>query len=75
MMQLSRDGYVTFPKPPPVLFVSGDPQYLADPQIAVVGSRRPTPEGGKNAHGFAGQLSRVSLFIASGLAAGIDGAG
>jgi len=58
-----------------VLFVSGDPQCLADPQIAVVGSRRPTPEGRKNAHGFVGQLSRVSLFITSGLAAGIDGAG
>lgn len=61
--------------PPPVLFVSGDPKVLSDPQIAIVGSRRPTPGGRENAHLFAGQLSRAGLIVTSGLAIGIDGAG
>jgi DNA processing protein len=58
---------------PPVLFVSGDLACLSDPQIAIVGSRHPTPGGRKNAFAFADHLARAGLTITSGLAMGIDG--
>ncbi|MBA3731560.1 MAG: DNA-protecting protein DprA, partial [Gammaproteobacteria bacterium] len=60
--------------PPPVLFVNGDPHCLADPQIAIVGSRRPTPAGRDNAHTFAAHMANAGLIVTSGLAIGIDGA-
>lgn len=60
--------------PPPVLFIDGDKHCLSDPQIAIVGSRRPTPAGRKNAHAFASHMARAGLIVTSGLAMGIDGA-
>jgi len=64
----------TLPDPPPVLFVSGDPEVLDQPQLAVVGSRNPSAGGAENAAAFAGALAGHGLVIASGLALGIDGA-
>ncbi|MES2624007.1 MAG: DNA-processing protein DprA [Pseudomonadota bacterium] len=58
--------------PPPLLFVWGDPQTLSLPQIAIVGSRNPTPDGRKNARRFAGELAIMGYEITSGLALGID---
>ncbi len=60
--------------PPPLLFVRGDPLLLARPQIAVVGSRNPTPGGTDNARAFARALARAGFAITSGLALGIDAA-
>ncbi|MDJ0805719.1 MAG: DNA-processing protein DprA [Gammaproteobacteria bacterium] len=60
--------------PPPVLFVHGDPQLLNQPQLAIVGSRNPTPSGIDNAREFARCLAAAGLMITSGLAIGIDGA-
>lgn len=60
--------------PPPVLFVHGDPQRLSQPQLAIVGSRNPTPSGIDNAREFAAYLAGSGLSITSGLAVGIDGA-
>lgn len=60
--------------PPPVLFVHGDPALLARPQLAMVGSRNPTPGGSETAHAFARHLAQTGLVITSGLALGIDGA-
>lgn len=57
---------------PPLLFVRGDPACLADPQLAIVGTRRPTPVGAGIAREFAGHLARDGLAITSGLALGID---
>src|SRR5688572_26327373 len=58
--------------PPPVLFVSGNVDVLALPQIAIVGSRRPTADGCANARAFAAGLSRAGYVITSGMALGID---
>jgi DNA processing protein len=60
--------------PPPLLFVQGDPTILAMAQLAIVGSRNPTPSGQQTAMDFARFLARAGLVISSGLAAGIDGA-
>ena len=60
--------------PPAALFVLGKAETLAQPQIAIVGSRAATPLGRSTAAEFARALSRRGLCIASGLAEGIDAA-
>ena len=60
------------PSPPIGLFVSGDPDILMNPQIAVVGSRRPTFDGKKDAGYFAGELAGKGIAVTSGMANGID---
>lgn len=60
------------PGPPAVLWVRGDPAALWQPQIALVGSRNPTPGGREHAREFAATLVRDGWAITSGLAAGID---
>jgi DNA processing protein len=60
------------PDPPIGLFVSGNPTLLNTPQLAMVGSRNPSPYGRQIAESFAKHLSRCGLSITSGLAAGID---
>lgn len=62
------------PKPPPLLFVRGDPTCLSLPQVAVVGSRNPTAGGSENAERFARYLAECGFAITSGLALGIDAA-
>lgn len=58
--------------PPAALFVEGDASLLWFPQIAIVGSRHPTPGGAETAHRFAASLAAAGLAITSGLAAGVD---
>ncbi len=60
--------------PPLILFVRGDPEVLAEPQLAVVGSRNPTAAGRRTATDFAAHLAAAGLTITSGLALGIDAA-
>ncbi len=62
------------PDPPPVLFVEGDADILCAAQLAMVGSRRPTPCGVETAHRFSSELAGCGLAITSGLALGIDAA-
>ena len=62
------------PKPPPLLFVRGDPACLSLPQLAIVGSRNPTAGGSENAERFARYLAECGFAITSGLALGIDAA-
>ncbi len=62
------------PDPPPLLFVHGDPDYLGQPQLAIVGSRNPTTSGAALASEFAAYLADFGLTICSGLATGIDAA-
>ncbi|TAN46995.1 MAG: DNA-protecting protein DprA [Methylococcaceae bacterium] len=61
--------------PPAVLFVRGDPAVLSLPQLAVVGSRNPTPPGEQTALDFSAALGRAGFVITSGMALGIDAAG
>jgi DNA processing protein len=59
---------------PPVLFVAGDAQCLRAPQLAIVGSRSPSPGGRDTARSFARHLAACGAVITSGLAIGIDSA-
>ncbi|MBL4865692.1 MAG: DNA-protecting protein DprA [Pseudomonadales bacterium] len=59
---------------PPLLFVQGDPGFLQDIQVAIVGSRHPSRSGIDNATAFASHLSELGILPTSGLALGIDGA-
>ena len=60
--------------PPPVLYMIGNPLLLHQPQLAIVGSRNPTPTGLGNAREFARSLASAGLCVTSGLAIGVDGA-
>ncbi|WP_330925105.1 DNA-processing protein DprA [Candidatus Sororendozoicomonas aggregata] len=62
------------PDPPAVLYVIGNPLHLSEPQVAMVGSRRPTPQGRRMAMEIAEKLARSGFVITSGMAMGIDGA-
>ena len=62
------------PDPPAALFVRGDVSVLADPQLAMVGSRNPTAGGRATAKDFAKTFARAGLTVTSGLALGIDAA-
>jgi DNA processing protein len=57
---------------PIVLYLSGNVAALAEPQLAIVGSRSPTRQGCENAKAFARDLGTRGLGITSGLAEGID---
>ena len=60
------------PAPPLCLFVHGDPEVLSALQVAVVGSRKPTIDGRKDAGYFAAELAKQGITVTSGLAHGID---
>jgi DNA processing protein len=59
---------------PIALYVIGNPEVLNDPQLAIVGSRNPTPQGQETALEFSEYLAGRGLAITSGLALGIDSA-
>jgi DNA processing protein len=59
---------------PVVLYVQGDPSALSDPQIAIVGSRNPTPAGRETTREFARHFAGCGLTVTSGLAIGVDAA-
>lgn len=58
--------------PPLILWVKGDVQLLHLPQIAIVGSRKPTGAGQKTAQSFAAALAEAGFVVTSGLAQGVD---
>lgn len=60
--------------PPLVLYVKGHLEILAAQQLAIVGARKPSPDGREIAYHFAYELAGCGLTITSGLAAGIDAA-
>jgi DNA processing protein len=67
--------------PPLLLYVTGASEIytqLATKEIAndiaIVGSRNPTPQGATNARSFANSFAQSGLHVVSGLALGVDGA-
>lgn len=60
--------------PPPILYVIGDPGHLLTAQLAIVGSRNPTPGGRELAGEFAAFAAGAGLTVTSGLALGVDAA-
>ncbi len=78
IITLADSGYpqvlLQIPDPPPLIYVKGRAELLANPALAVVGSRHATPQGISTAESFARTLSDAGLTIVSGLALGIDAA-
>lgn len=60
--------------PPPLIFALGNKSLLNTEQLAIVGSRNPTPMGEQTAEDFAKSLAEVGWTITSGMALGIDAA-
>jgi DNA processing protein len=58
--------------PPIVMFYQGNPALLARQQLAMVGSRNPTPLGYETAFDLAASSARLGFAITSGMAMGID---
>ena len=58
--------------PPLALFAIGDTSLLNAHQVAIVGSRRPTPIGQQVSHSFANKLAQQGVVITSGMALGVD---
>ena len=57
---------------PPLLYIKGDEQLLKEPQIAVIGSRQPTPGGRAITKKFSHEIAKAGLLINSGMADGVD---
>lgn len=60
------------PGPPVRLFLKGKQSLLSTPQLAVVGTRKPSPSG-RETLSLLTPLAKAGLTITSGLALGIDG--
>ena len=58
--------------PPVALAVRGDPDVLAAPAVAIVGSRAASVYGRSAARSLAGEIARTGAVVVSGLALGID---
>jgi DNA processing protein len=58
--------------PPVLLWIRGNVQLLAQPSIAVVGTRHPTPYGTGMAEMLSRDLAARGLVILSGMARGVD---
>ena len=61
-------------RPPPVLFLHGNAALLEQPKIAIVGSRKATPQAVQIAKQFGQDLSEQGITVVSGFADGIDAA-
>ncbi len=59
-------------EPPPVLFGRGRRERLAQPSVAVVGSRHPTSYGVEVTAALAAGLSQAGIVVVSGMARGLD---
>lgn len=62
------------PDPPPMLWIRGEPDVLAAPSVALVGSRSASPYGLAMAARLAADLAAAGVVVVSGLARGVDSA-
>ncbi|MGB0732130.1 MAG: DNA-processing protein DprA [Pontibacterium sp.] len=62
------------PDPPPILFIKGNLEALHLPQVALVGSRKASQSGIRQAQTLSRDLSQAGIIVTSGLAQGIDAA-
>lgn len=62
------------PDPPVVLFHFGDPDRIASPRVAVIGTRKATGYGIRTAETLGRELTEAGVSVVSGLALGIDAA-
>lgn len=60
------------PDPPPILFIRGDRSVLGSLQIAMVGTRGPSPMALNTARAFAKSFAAFGLTVTSGLALGVE---
>ncbi len=67
-------GLLNSPDPPLVLHAMGCLSALAQPAVAIVGSRHATPAGTEVAQRLASELGQAGVAVVSGLAVGIDAA-
>lgn len=72
-------GLLNIADPPLMLYMMGtlampSAAAAAEPCIAIVGSRNPTPQGEINARQFAKSFGASGMCVVSGLAMGVDGA-
>ncbi|ORU90089.1 MAG: DNA processing protein DprA [Cycloclasticus sp. symbiont of Poecilosclerida sp. M] len=76
LMRWTDSDYPTLLKeisdPPPILFIRGDHSLLNELQLAMVGTRNPTPMARKTATAFATTFAQFGLIVTSGLALGVD---
>jgi DNA processing protein len=76
ILRIDEDSYPLLLKeindPPPILFVRGSLPVISSLQLAMVGSRNPSPVGKKIAEDFSQHMAMTGLTITSGLALGID---
>ncbi|MCW8331453.1 DNA-processing protein DprA [Photobacterium sp. SDRW27] len=77
ILTLDSPGYPSLLKEissaPPLLFVRGEPHWLWEPQLAVIGSRSASIDGRESAYEFAASLVAANYVVTSGLALGVDG--
>lgn len=60
--------------PPPLLYIRGPVDLLAQPSLAIVGTRRPSVYGLRHAESVASAVGQQGITVVSGLAYGIDAA-
>lgn len=58
--------------PPPLLFYKGDIKVLSLPQIAIVGTRKPSDYAKKTTFDLASYIAQSNFAVTSGLADGVD---
>ena len=66
------DSLRNIQSPPALLFYRGDPECLRGKCVAVVGSRKASPQGTDATYKLCSELSRAGVCVVSGLAMGID---
>jgi DNA processing protein len=78
MVTMADAGYpaqlLDLADPPLLLYINGNPGRLSGHALGIVGARKATAQGARDARAFASAFSQAGLTVVSGLALGIDAA-